>query len=417
MRPLPDEQKRAGERSWAKVRWAVRYQSGQCIKYINYIESVKAARLQLGALSVPHYKVQPLPSMTASLNQSGVAAIAWPSTTREQQFHAWLASLPVALGLQTATLASASADASFRRYFRLQGAEASYIIMDAPPDKEDCAPFVAIAERLIKGGVHAPRVIAQDLQQGFLLLSDLGATTFLAALQTLKTQAQAQTLYLKAIATLVRVQTVSAEGLPPYNHDRLVAEMRLFDEWYVPKHLKQTLSEAEAKHLSAAYELIASRNCAEAQVLVHRDFHSRNLMVASSDEPLGVLDFQDAVSGPISYDLASLLRDAYVEWTEEQQLDWAVRYWQQARAAGLPVPDTIDAFYQNFEWMGLQRHLKVLGIFARLCHRDGKDGYLKDLPLVAKYALAVCRRYDELAPLGRLLMRLHGIQQQTGITF
>ena len=286
--------------------------------------------------------------------------------------------------------------------------------MDAPPEKEDCAPFIAVGELLIAGGIQAPQVIAQDLAAGFLLLADLGSTTYLSALQA--EGAKPHALYLDAIAALVRLQAINADALPLYDHTRLVNEMRLFDEWYVPKHLNQTLSDAEAKQLTATYDLIATRNCAEAQVLVHRDYHSRNLMFTAQHNP-GVLDFQDAVKGPISYDLASLLRDAYIEWTEEQQLDWAVRFWQQARAAGLPVPDTIDAFYQNFEWMGLQRHLKVLGIFARLSHRDGKDGYLKDLPLVAKYALSVCKRYDELAPLGRLLKRLHGVEEKMGITF
>lgn len=345
-------------------------------------------------------------------------SISWPDPARQQLFDAWLAALPTSFGLRADTLRPASADASFRRYFRIDAVGGSYIIMDAPPEKEDSAAFVRIAALLSAGGINAPQVLASDLAAGFLLLTDLGGTTYLQALQSQEGQdpKQAHALYMDALGTLTRLQAIAAPSLPHYDHARLIAEMRLFDEWYVAKHLGATLTPAEHSRLLATYELIAQTNLAEAQVLVHRDYHSRNLMQTSAGNP-GVLDFQDAVIGPISYDLVSLLRDAYIEWTEAQQLDWAIRYWQLAKKANLPVPENIDDFYRNFEWMGLQRHLKVLGIFARLHHRDGKDGYLANLPLVAKYAASVCQRYTALAPLGVLLNKLHGVKLESGVSF
>ena len=304
------------------------------------------------------------------------------------------------------TLAPASADASFRRYFRvtlaaphgLAPAATTVIAMDAPPPQEDCRPFVHVAAVLRAAGVHAPQVLAQDLPRGFLLLTDLGATTYLAALDA----GSAQGLYGDALDALVRFQRASREGeLPPYDEALLRRELNLFPDWYVARHLGHTLDGAQRAILDRVFAAVLANNLAQPRVYVHRDYHSRNLMV--SDPNPGVLDFQDAVYGPVTYDLVSLLRDAYIEWEQERQIDWAVRYWEKARAAGIPVDPDFGAFWRDFEWMGVQRQLKVLGIFARLYHRDGKAGYLADMPLVMRYLRGACARYRELEPLLALL--------------
>ena len=336
-------------------------------------------------------------------------------------------------------IAPASADASFRRYFRItleapHDGERTLIAMDAPPPMEDCRPFVHVAKLLLDAGVHAPRVLAQDLARGFLLLTDLGTVTYLEALDTrsmdrsesaspLGGSAQrgdhiqrAHALYLDAIDALVRWQKASREGeLPPYDEKLLRRELDLFPDWYLAKHLGIAIDAAQRDALERAFRLVLDNNLAQARVYVHRDYHSRNLMLSAPNP--GVLDFQDAVYGPITYDLVSLLRDAYVAWDEERQLDWAVRYWERARAASLPVDPDFSAFWRDFEWMGVQRQLKVLGIFARLCHRDGKAGYVADMPRVMTYLRAACRRYDALDPLTRLLDGIEGRAAQAGYTF
>jgi aminoglycoside/choline kinase family phosphotransferase len=330
---------------------------------------------------------------------------------------AFVARHAAAYGLDPASLAPASADASFRRYFRVLGSgpHPSLIVMDAPPSHEDVRPFVHVARLLGAAGVLAPQVLEEDAEGGFLLLTDLGHTTYLAALRQAPERADA--LYRDAAHCLVRLQQASRPGeLPPYDRERLLAEMQLFPTWYVERHLDRKLEPAQAQALQQVFEQILANNLAQPAVTVHRDYHSRNLMLAAENNP-GVLDFQDAVHGPITYDLASLLRDAYVEWEEPQQIDWAVRYWEAARKAGLPVVADFGDFYRDFEWMGLQRHIKVLGIFARLYHRDGKDGYLKDLPLVWRYARKVAERYNALAPLARLFDTLEGKAPQAGYTF
>jgi aminoglycoside/choline kinase family phosphotransferase len=302
--------------------------------------------------------------------------------------------------------APASSDASFRRYFRITPAHAvplargasTLIAMDAPPPQEDCRPFVHVARLLADAGVHAPAVLAQDLEQGFLLLTDLGTSTYLDALD----DASAPALYLDAIDALVRWQAASRDGvLAPYDETLLARELALFPDWYVARHLGRTLDAATGRLLDASFRAILDNNLAQPRVFVHRDYHSRNLMVCTPNP--GVLDFQDAVHGPVTYDLVSLLRDAYVDWPEERQLDWAIRYWERARAAQLPVAGDFGAFWRDFEWMGVQRQLKVLGIFARLAHRDGKDGYLRDMPRVMRYLRTAAARYRELDPLSRVL--------------
>jgi len=316
------------------------------------------------------------------------------------------------LGADSLDIAPASADASFRRYFRVTTKGRDYIVMDAPPAHEDCRPFVAVARLFRDAGVHVPEVLAQDLEQGFLLLSDLGSTTYLSALN----EATARELYLAANDALIRIQQASRPGaLPEYDRALLARELMLFPEWYVAKHLGVAMSDQQKALLDTVFERILANNLAQPQVYVHRDWHSRNLML--SDPNPGVLDFQDAVYGPITYDLASIYRDAYIQWDEEQQLDWVIRYWEKARAARLPVRADFGEFWRDFEWMGAQRHLKVLGIFARLYHRDGKDGYLKDMPRVMHYLRRVCERYDDLKPLLFLLDALEQREVKVGYTF
>lgn len=306
----------------------------------------------------------------------------------------------------------ASADASFRRYFRVSGHEGTHIVMDAPPEHEDCKPFIHVARLFGEAGAHVPRVLAQDLDQGFLLLSDLGHTTYLQILD----ESNADALYRDAIDALISIQLASRpDSLPPYDEALLLREMRLLPEWYLDKHLQAGLNDSQRELLERTFALIALNNLSQPRVYVHRDYHSRNLM-ASAPNP-GVLDFQDAVYGPITYDLASLFRDAYITWEEERVLDWCIRYWEKAKKAGLPVNADFYEFYRDFEWMGVQRHIKVLGIFARLHHRDGKDGYLKDMPLVMSYLRKACERYGTLTPLLKLLDEVENRQAAVGYSF
>ncbi len=332
---------------------------------------------------------------------------AWLNTTLKQAF----------------TLTTASADASFRRYFRVHLVDAylgyhTLIAMDAPPPQEDCAPFVKIAKLLLDAGLNAPQILAQDLTHGFLLLSDLGDTTYLSQLNAERENvSHVQKLYSDATNALIKMQLASqSDVLPAYDEALLTRELQLFPDWYVSKHLGVSLNTEQQAVLNNTFNLLNQNILAQGQVTVHRDYHSRNLMVTEANNP-GVLDFQDAVYGAITYDLVSLLKDAYIEWEEEQIIDWAVRYWQPAKKAGLPVPDDFSEFYRDFEWMGAQRHIKVLGIFARLSHRDGKDGYLKDMPLVMRYLRKVCERYVELRPMLRLLNQLENVKPQEGFTF
>lgn len=319
---------------------------------------------------------------------------------RLEQLRIWVSDR---LEAQPQRIAPASEDASFRRYFRITHAGGTCIAMDAPPAQENCATFVRVAELFAAAGVNVPRILAQDLDLGFLLLTDFGATTYLDALPL----ADADRLYRDALEALVRLQCASAPGaLPDYDATLLRREMALFADWYVERHLGRPLEPAQRERLERVFQVVVAHNLAEPRVYVHRDYHSRNLMVTRPSP--GILDFQDAVLGPLSYDLVSLLRDAYVEWPEERVLDWTARYWQIARRAGLPVRHDYAEFYRDFEWMGVQRHLKVLGIFARLWHRDGKPRYLSDLPLVLRYLERTAARYRELSPLARLLDELHG---------
>jgi aminoglycoside/choline kinase family phosphotransferase len=336
-----------------------------------------------------------------------------PSDPRLTQLKEWLASVKTVAVLPE-SIRTASSDASFRRYFRIDGSDGVMrIAMDAPPPNEDVQPFIHVAQVLGATGVSVPKVLAEDVEHGFLLLSDLGSTTYLQQLN----HDTAHKLYLDAIDALVLIQTQSKpDVLPEYDRALLHRELMLFPEWYVGKHLGVTMDDKQTETLNRIFDTLLGNNMAQPQVYVHRDYHSRNLMVMSQGNP-GILDFQDAVYGPITYDLVSLLRDAYIQWDEEMVLDWAIRYWERAKRAGLPVNPDIDAFYRDFEFMGLQRHLKVLGIFARLYHRDGKDAYLKDLPLVMEYTRKAAGRYNALAPLIRLLDELEDKAPSVGYTF
>lgn len=329
---------------------------------------------------------------------------------RRQQLQRWI---EARLNASPLVLEPASADASFRRYFRVRAAGLSLIVMDAPPEHEDCRPFVRVARLLAEAGVHVPRVIAEDLEQGFLLLSDLGTTSYLQALKN----DTADELFRDAIDALLRWQLASRPGaLPPYDEALLTREMKLFPEWYLQRHLGLTLNPAQLQVLDVVFALILNNNLVQPAVYVHRDYMPRNLMVCEPNP--GVLDFQDAVYGPITYDVASLFRDAFVSWDEERVLDWTARYWEKAKRAGLPVDSDFGSFYRDFEWMGLQRHLKVLGIFARLHYRDGKCGYLEDAPRFVGYVRAVAVRYKPLRPLLTLLDAIEDKPQaRTGYTF
>ena len=322
---------------------------------------------------------------------------------RQKQIRTWLSALWPGSAF---TLAPASADASFRRYFRATLDDGTTrIVMDAPPENEDCRPWLHVQQVFHEAGAHVPEVLAQDLARGFLLLSDLGNTTYLQALNS----TNAPPLYADAIAALVNIQQASRPGvLPDYDQALLRRELDLFPQWFLARHHRIELADSERLSLESVFERILAVNLAEPKVFVHRDYHSRNLMriTPSGASNPGIIDFQDAVYGPISYDMVSLLKDAYIEWDEDLVLDWLIRYWELARKAGLPVAADFGEFFRDYEWMGVQRHLKVLGIFARLCHRDGKEAYLKDLPLVARYLRKACERYSELGPLRKLLDRV-----------
>lgn len=324
----------------------------------------------------------------------------------------WLAGLPASHAIDVGTLSPASNDASFRRYFRVTAGERSLIVMDAPPGREDVQPFIHVARLLRDAGLNAPQVLAADPARGFLLLTDLGQATYLSVLN----EDNATELFDDAINALVRWQLATRPGaLPPYDETLLLRELALFPDWYVARHLGVQMSPAQRQVLDTMFDRIVASNLAQPSVYVHRDYMPRNLM-ALPPRP-GIIDFQDAVIGPISYDLASLFRDAFISWGEERIIDWSIRYWTRARAAGLPVRPDFGAFWRDFEWMGLQRHLKVLGIFARINYRDGKPHYLADTPRFVDYVRKAARRYDELAPLARLFDELEGVAARAGYTF
>lgn len=332
--------------------------------------------------------------------------------SRDQLVNDWVASQ---FPGQTIAITPASADASFRRYFRLTLPDGTTrILMDAPPDKENCQPFVAVAKLLEAAQLNAPRVLAEDHTQGFLLLTDLGNDLYIQALQ--QDDKRDHALFLDAIDALITWQLASKpDVLPPYDAALLQRELALFPEWFVGRHLQHTLSDSEQATLDKTFALLVTSALSQPKVFVHRDFMPRNLMIATPNP--GILDFQDAVYGPITYDVVSLFRDAFISWEEERELDWVVRYWEKARAAGLPVAADFGEYWRDYELMGLQRHLKVLGIFCRLKYRDGKERYIADLPRFLMYARHTATRYVALKPFLNLLDTLEGKQVEVGYTF
>ncbi|HSC62367.1 MAG TPA: phosphotransferase [Caldimonas sp.] len=342
---------------------------------------------------------------------SPAPAIGWSDPARADAFFAWLARVGAQHDVVSASLRPASSDASFRRYFRADRESGrSVIVMDAPPPQEDVRPFVHVAGLIAAAGLHGPRVLAADTTHGFLLLDDLGSELYLQALQAAQASGdlrRADSLMRDAIAALIVWQSkVPVAALPPYDDALLRRELALFPDWCVTRECGATWSPADRATWDDACNQLVAAALAQPVVAVHRDWMPRNLMVA--DPNPGILDFQDAVAGPIGYDVASLLRDAFISWDEEQELDWAIRYWEAARRASLPVPGDFGELWRNVEWIGLQRHLKVLGIFSRLKHRDAKPAYSADLPRFFAYAHKVATRYSTLRPLARLLEPLMG---------
>ena len=335
--------------------------------------------------------------------------VLWTDAARHTAFERWLARVAPAHGLLPASVRTASADASFRRYLRVDGESgASFIIMDAPPAHENCAPFVHVARLMQDAGVRAPRVLDWEQADGFMLMTDLGRRTMLEGMDWSSAQANVPR-YEQALDALLRWQQASRAGeLPPYDYALLRRELGLFDEWYVAQHRGYMLDDSERQGLYALYGDIIQHCLAAPQVFVHRDFMPRNLMLPDDGAAeLGVLDFQDAVHGPITYDIASLMRDAFHSWDADFVLDITRRYWERARAAGLldfeGWSQDFSAFWRAVQWMGLQRHLKVAGIFARLTLRDGKPKYLADAPRFIAYIRQTATQLPELAPLLRLL--------------
>ena len=374
----------------------------------------------------------PAPSDTAAQSLPVVTAVAWADPAREALFATWLQSVAAKHGLLPASVRLASADASFRRYLRVDGSQGgTRIIMDAPPDKENSEPFVKVQALLAQAGLNAPQILDWDAAHGFMLLSDLGTQTVIEKLNPEDSNA-AHAWYMQAVDILVDWQKATQEGvLPPYDEAVLRRELQLFPDWYIAKHRGVVLNDKQQAVLQGAFDAIVAQNLSVPRVFVHRDFMMRNLMVpwdaaasAQPASPLGVLDFQDALHGPITYDIASLLRDAFISWDEDFVIDITIRYWEKARKAGLVGAnsasgwgDDFGEFYRGVEWMGLQRHLKVAGIFARLTLRDGKPKYLADTPRFIHYIRTTCNRYRQLGPFLQVIDAIENIQPQVGYAY
>jgi len=351
----------------------------------------------------------------------GKRPVSWPDAQRRLDCMQWLLSIADAQKIEPGSIRLASADASFRRYLRIDALDehaqrCTRIIMDAPPQKENSQPFVEIAQLMESAGLRVPQILDWQAEKGFMLLSDLGTHTMMQVIKP--DDPPPLDLYLQAVDTLIRWQLASKPGiLPVYDRPTLVREMELYPQWYIGPHRAMVVDTDMRRTLDDAFSLIAGHNLKWPSVYVHRDFMPRNLMVGTPEADgtrgtLGVLDFQDAVYGPITYDIASLLRDAFLSWDEDFCLDVSARFWEKARKAGLPVGEDFGEFYRGVEWMGLQRHLKVAGIFARLTLRDGKPQYVADTPRFSTYIRATCERYRELKPLLRLVEKVDGISPQ-----
>ncbi len=358
-----------------------------------------------------------------NLNSEQISNVVWADPQRQTACEKWLSELATTHGLMPESLRIASADASFRRYLRVNTISgASLIVMDAPPDKENCEPFVKVAKLMQAAGLKAPEVLAWDAPQGFMLLTDLGDRTMMSAIDENNPQAN-HALYMQAVDALIAWQLSSKPGvLPPYDEALLQRELSLFPDWYLTKHRQLEVQGKMRSTLDSTFKMLVAHNLASPSVFVHRDFMPRNLMMPTGAKAaLGVLDFQDAVYGPVTYDVASLMRDAFLTWEEDFVLDVTIRYWEKARKVGLlnyeDWHQDFGAFYRAVEWMGLQRHLKVAGIFARLTLRDGKEKYLADAPRFIAYIRATAARYIELRPLLRLIEEVEGQDGVTGFAF
>ena len=356
-------------------------------------------------------------------DQISTSNVTWAEPQRQLACISWLEALAQTHGLVPSSLRIASADASFRRYLRVDTqAGASLIVMDAPPDKENCEPFVKVAKLMQLAGLKAPEVLAWHEAQGFMLLTDLGDQTMMSAIDVKNPQAN-HALYMQAVDALIAWQLSSKAGvLPPYDEALLNRELSLFPDWYLAQHRQIDVQGKIRNTLDSTFKMLVTRNLASPSVFVHRDFMPRNLMMPTGrDAALGVLDFQDAVYGPVTYDVASLMRDAFLTWEEDFVLDVTIRYWEKARKAGLldfeDWHQDFGVFYRAVEWMGLQRHLKVAGIFARLTLRDGKEKYLADAPRFIDYIRSTAARYIELRPLLRLIEEVEGKDGVTGFAF
>jgi aminoglycoside/choline kinase family phosphotransferase len=356
-------------------------------------------------------------------DQISTSNVTWAEPQRQLACISWLEALAQTHGLVLSSLRIASADASFRRYLRVDTqAGASLIVMDAPPDKENCEPFVKVAKLMQSAGLKAPEVLAWHEAQGFMLLTDLGDQTMMSAIDVKNPQAN-HALYMQAVDALIAWQLSSKAGvLPPYDEALLNRELSLFPDWYLAQHRQIDVQGKIRNTLDSTFKMLVTRNLASPSVFVHRDFMPRNLMMPTGrDAALGVLDFQDAVYGPVTYDVASLMRDAFLTWEEDFVLDVTIRYWEKARKAGLldfeDWHQDFGVFYRAVEWMGLQRHLKVAGIFARLTLRDGKEKYLADAPRFIDYIRSTAARYIELRPLLRLIEEVEGKDGVTGFAF
>ena len=403
-------------------------------------------------MSHPPFPPTPLAAAAPASTTSPTSPVVWPDAARQAAFEQWLAQLVPAHLLLPASLRPASADASFRRYLRIDSATgASCIVMDAPPDKENCRPFVLVQGLMAAAGLNVPQILAWNEPGGFMLLSDLGHQTLIERLDPAQPQ-DAYAWYQQATDVLLQWQLASKPGvLPAYDEALLRRELALFPDWYLAKHRGIALDDKQQATLASAFDAIVAHNLAAPSVFVHRDFMTRNLMAptlpaargslppggalaalgrpgggsdGAADVRLGVLDFQDAVYGPITYDIASLLRDAFISWEEEFVIDITVRYWEKARKAGLLGAtsasgwgDDFGEFYRSVEWMGLQRHLKVAGIFARLTLRDGKPKYLADAPRFMGYIRATAHRYRQLGPLLKMLDQIEGTEPVTGFAY
>ena len=363
-------------------------------------------------------------SLSSPPPQAAHASVTWEDPARQAACARWLEGLVATQGVVPGSLRPASADASFRRYLRVDGAKGGLVVMDAPPTLENCQPFVAVTQLMQAAGVRVPEILDWDPAHGFMLLTDLGDHTLLSALDPEQPDA-ALPFYQDATDALIRWQVASAPGvLPPYDKALLERELQLFPDWYLARHKGVVLDDAARNSLVQVFERVVARNLAAPQVFVHRDFMPRNLMLPRPTDPdqrLGVLDYQDAVYGPVTYDIACLMRDAFLTWDEAMVLDVTIRYWEKARKAGLLDFDgwseDFGAFFKAVEWMGLQRHLKVAGIFARLTLRDGKPQYLADAPRFIHYIRHTALRYRELTPLVRLIDKVEGWEAATGFAY